>query len=47
MVSLGIRMGTYLVFCIYLVWIRFAMRYNNVKTFVKILIVSEVAQIVS
>ena len=47
MASLAIRMATYGVFCGYLMWIRFAMRYNNVKAFVKILITSQIAQIVS
>jgi len=47
MISLAIRMGTYLALAIYLTWIRFAMRFNNLKVFVKILIAEEVIKLVT
>jgi hypothetical protein len=47
LVSLGIRMATYLALGIYLTWIRFAMRFSNLKVFIKILIASEVLKTVS
>lgn len=47
LVSLGIRMATYLSLGIYLTWIRFAMRFSNIKTFIKILIASELLKNIS
>lgn len=46
-VSLALRIGTYTLLGVYLIWKRFAMRFSNIKAFLSILIVSELAKIAS
>ena len=46
LVSIGLRIGTFLTLGGYLTWKRFAMRNSNVKTFVKIFILFESLKII-
>lgn len=46
-VSLVVRIGTYALLGVYLIWKRFAMRFSNIKAFLSILIISELTKILS
>lgn len=47
LISLGLRLGTYLILGAFLTWKRFAMRISNFKVFVGILITSELIKIIA
>lgn len=46
MITLAVRMGTYLFLGAFLVWKRFAMRISNFKVFLGLFLVSELVKIV-